>query len=66
MAATKIVSVKAPKIEGLTHYYRAGLKLARGAENVVEVTDEQLAALKADGQLLVAAVEDKPKAGDKK
>jgi hypothetical protein len=58
--ATRIVSVKAPKLEGLTHYFRAGIKLSRGGENVIEVSEEQLAILRADPALLVAAVDDKP------
>jgi hypothetical protein len=51
---TTKVLVKVPMTHPFSHYRRAGLALSKG-DNVVEVTDEQLKALKGDRQLLVGA-----------
>lgn len=45
--ARKILA-RVPAAEGLKFYRRAGLCLTRGADNIVEVTDEQLKVLRAD------------------
>jgi hypothetical protein len=71
MASQKVL-VKVPKTHPYPFYRRAGLALAPG-DNIVEVDEHQLAALKADAQLLVGPVPpEKPadpqggKPGDKK
>jgi hypothetical protein len=50
--ATKI-NVRVPTAEGLQLYRRAGFTFQRGADNVIEVTPEQLAALEADKSIAI-------------
>jgi hypothetical protein len=63
----KRILVRVPKVDGLTHYRRAGLSLARGGDNIVEVDDRQLAILQADPLVAVGeAPKEAPKADPKK
>jgi hypothetical protein len=62
--AKKTILVRVPTSEGSSYYRRAGLAFARGGDNVVEVTDEQLAILEADKNIAVGEPP-KPKPAEK-
>jgi hypothetical protein len=62
--ATKKINVRVPATDGLQLYRRAGFTFQRGADNVIEVTPEQLAALEADKSIAIGEPP-KPKAPPK-
>jgi hypothetical protein len=51
--ATKKINVRVPTTEGLQLYRRAGFTFQRGADNVIEVDEKQLAALEADKSIAI-------------
>jgi hypothetical protein len=64
--ATKKINVRVPTTEGLQLYRRAGFTFQRGADNVIEVDEKQLAALEADKSIAIGEPpKPKPQKGEK-